>query len=55
PIDFVIYNSDSLEMPEGRRIDESDDYFNQIRRQWSKSLRNILVELPEYPDNYWNK
>ena len=55
PIDFVIYKSDSLETPEGRRIDENDEYFNTIRRQWSKALRNILVELPEYPDNYWNK
>lgn len=53
PIDFVLYNNDSLILPNGRRIDESDEYFNSIRRQWSKELRRILVELPKCPDGYW--
>ncbi|MGO2277477.1 MULTISPECIES: peptidase [unclassified Psychrobacter] len=53
PIDFVLYTNDSLTLPTGRRIDESDAYFNSIRRQWSEELRRILVELPKCPDGYW--
>ena len=53
PIDLVIYYNDSLVIPEGRRIDEDDDYFNTVRRQWSDALRQALIEMPECPDNYW--
>ncbi|MDO5767906.1 MAG: peptidase [Psychrobacter sp.] len=53
PIDLVIYHNDSLLIPEGRRIDEDDDYFNTVRRQWSNALRQALIEMPECPDNYW--
>ena len=53
PIDFVIYENDSLMLPKGRRIEEDDEYFKTISRQWSAALRNTLIELPECPDNYW--
>ena len=53
PIDFVLYDNDSLALPNGRRIDERDEYFNTIRHQWSDALRRTLVELPKCPDNYW--
>ncbi|MBF4488381.1 peptidase [Psychrobacter sp. N25K4-3-2] len=53
PIDFVLYKNDSLTMPNGRRIDENDAYFNSIRHQWSEELRRILIELPKCPDGYW--
>lgn len=53
PIDFVIYQNDSLTIPKGRRIDEKDEYFDTICHQWSEALRNTLIELPECPANYW--
>jgi putative proteasome-type protease len=53
PIDFVLYDNDSLALPNGRRIDERDEYFNTIRHQWSDALRRTLVELPKCPDGYW--
>lgn len=53
PIDFVIYQNNSLTLPKGHRIDEQDEYFNTIRHQWLEALRNTLFELPEYPDDYW--
>ena len=53
PIDFVIYENDSLTLPKGRRIEEDDEYFKTITRQWSEALRNTLIELPECPNDYW--
>ena len=53
PIDFVIYQNDSLTLPKGRRIEEDDEYFKTISRQWLEALRNTLVELPACPDHYW--
>ena len=53
PIDFVLYNNDSLSLPKGRRIDERDEYFNTIREQWLEALRKTLVELPKCPKGYW--
>lgn len=53
PIDFVLYENDSLILPKGRRIDERDEYFNTIRHQWLDSLRRTLIELPKCPDDYW--
>lgn len=53
PIDFVIYENDSLTLPKGRRIEEDDEYFKTISRQWSAALRNTLIELPECPNDYW--
>ena len=53
PLDFVLYRNDSLTLPEGRRIDEHDEYFNTIRHQWSEVLRQTLIELPKCPDGYW--
>ncbi|MFC6203941.1 MULTISPECIES: peptidase [Psychrobacter] len=53
PIDFLLYENDSLKLPKGRRIDDNDEYFNTIRSQWSEALRRTLVELPKAPDGYW--
>ncbi len=54
PIDFMIYQNDSLTLPKGRRIKTDDAYFNDISRQWSEALRNTLIELPACPDDYWS-
>ncbi|WLP95773.1 peptidase [Psychrobacter sp. M13] len=54
PIDFMLYENDSLKIPKGRRIDERDEYFNTIRHQWADALRKTLVELPKCPKGYWD-
>lgn len=53
PIDFVIYHNDSLTLPKGRRINETDAYFNTVRQQWSEALRATLTQLPDCPEGYW--
>lgn len=54
PVDFVIYQNDSLTIPKGRRIEADDEYFIDISRQWAEALRRTLVELPACPDDYWD-
>ncbi|MGP4952617.1 peptidase [uncultured Psychrobacter sp.] len=54
PIDFVVYQNDSLTMPKGRRIEADDEHFNKISRDWSEALRNTLMELPACPEDYWD-
>ncbi len=53
PIDFMIYQNDSLTLPKGRRIKADDEYFIDISRQWAEALRRTLIELPACPDDYW--
>ncbi|WP_296405585.1 peptidase [Psychrobacter sp.] len=55
PIDMVIYENDSLKVPNMKRIVESDEYFSVISKHWSDSLRESLLNLPNYPDDYWDK
>lgn len=54
PIDFMMYKNDSLIIPKGRRIDDQDEYFNTIRRQWADALRKTLIDLPKCPEGYWD-
>ena len=53
PLPAPFYESESLTLPKGRRIEEDDEYFKTISRQWSAALRNTLIELPACPENYW--
>jgi putative proteasome-type protease len=53
PIDVLVYHNDSLQMPQGYRIDENDEYFASIRQHWSDGLRKILNELEDSPVSYW--
>lgn len=53
PLDVLIYRTDSLDFPEGRRVYENDPYFSMIRQQWSDGLRTTLAALPPAPDDYW--
>ena len=53
PIDVLVYHNDSLQMPQGYRIDENDEYFASIRQHWSDGLRKILAELEDSPVSYW--
>lgn len=53
PIDLIIYKNDSLAFPEGKRIDEQDEYFAMLRKRWSEGLKQILLDMPRSPDDYW--
>ncbi len=53
PLDVLIYNADTMDFPEGRRIYENDPYFSMIRQQWSDGLRTTLAALPPAPDDYF--
>ena len=53
PIDMIIYENDSLKLPKIRRIDEDDSYFCELSKQWSDALRQALIDLPDYPEDYW--
>jgi putative proteasome-type protease len=49
PIDLLIYNRNTLRVGFQRHIEESDDYFNMIRKQWGEGLRKVFAQLPN-PD-----
>jgi putative proteasome-type protease len=49
PIDLLIYNHDSLRVGCQRYIDEGDDYFTMIHKQWGEGLRRVFAQLPN-PD-----
>lgn len=53
PIDMIIYENDSLKLPKIRRIDENDSYFCELSKQWSDALRQAVIDLPDYPEDYW--
>lgn len=53
PIDLIIYKNGSLSYPVGKRIDEHDEYFAMLRNKWSEGLRQILLDFPHSPDEYW--
>lgn len=49
PIDLVCYRADSLRVDESHRIDETDPYFQMIRREWSRGLRETFSRIEEPP------
>ncbi len=53
PIDLMVYRTDSLALPDGKRIDENDEYFRLLRTRWSEGLRQIFDTVPESPEDYW--
>lgn len=52
PLDLLVYRADSLEVPQGYRVEEGDAYFEGVREQWGEGLRELLGQLPETPDDY---
>lgn len=50
PIDLLVYRKDKFEVAVQRRFDESDPYFQQIRRQWSEALRAAYQAIPTLED-----
>ncbi|WP_137817771.1 proteasome-type protease [Pseudomonas sp. 2FG] len=53
PLDLLVYRTDSLEVPTGFRVHEGDAYFEEIRQQWCRGLRELLGQLPAPPGDYW--
>lgn len=53
PLDLIVYRSNQFNMPEGRRVYDTDPYFSLVRRQWADGLRNTMNNLPQPPDDYW--
>ena len=49
PIDLLIYNRNSLRVGFQRHIEETDDYFDMIHKQWGDGLRRVFAQLPN-PD-----
>jgi len=47
PIDLLVYEADSLSIKLQRRIDENDEYFQMVHRQWGEGLRRVFSQLPE--------
>jgi putative proteasome-type protease len=48
PIDLLIYNRDSFEVGELRRIEERDPYFRKLSNGWSQAIRNAFAHIDEY-------
>ena len=49
PIDLLIYNRNSLRVGFQYHIEEGDDYFTMIHKQWGAGLRRVFAQLPN-PD-----
>lgn len=52
PIDISVYHTNSFTIPQGRRIEENDPYFQNIRDKWSNGLIEILQGFDAPPDDY---
>ncbi len=52
PIDLMVYRTDSLALPRGKRITEDDPYLRTIRGEWSKGLLEILRSFDPPPGDY---
>ena len=46
PIDLLIYNRNSLRVGFQRHIEEGDEYFTMIHKQWGEGLRKVFGQLP---------
>jgi putative proteasome-type protease len=49
PIDLVCYRRDSLKVEMRRRLDPGDAYFTSLSAEWSRGVRKVFAELPEFP------
>ncbi|KGQ70451.1 peptidase [Chelonobacter oris] len=52
PIDLLVYQTDSLAMPKGIRLDEHNQYLQTIRSTWSNGLIDILHRFDLPPADY---
>ncbi|MGC3664142.1 hypothetical protein ACPTI4_30995, partial [Pseudomonas aeruginosa] len=52
-LEVLVYQRDSLILPEGYRVTVDDAYFSAISRQWSACLQDLLERLPSPPSAYY--
>lgn len=52
PIDLMVYQIDSLRMPQGRRIHADDEYMLQICQEWGSGLVRLLMDFDQIPLDY---
>ena len=48
PLDFQVYENDSLTQGDRGRITATDPYYQHISSQWGASLKAALDDLPKY-------
>ncbi|MEM8649070.1 MAG: proteasome-type protease [Pseudomonadota bacterium] len=48
PLDLQIYEKDSFEGGEARRINQDDEYFNSISSGWGEALKKAFDSLPDF-------
>ncbi|MGI9379352.1 MAG: peptidase [Methyloligellaceae bacterium] len=47
PLDLLIYERDRLDVERQMRIEENDNYFNELSEDWSEALRNAFSSSRE--------
>jgi putative proteasome-type protease len=47
PIDIICYQRDALVVRMRRKIDEGDQYFRTLSREWSRGTRQVFRGLPD--------
>jgi putative proteasome-type protease len=47
PLDLLSVHTDALRVQSHLNIDETDTYFQMIRKRWSESLRHAFHEIPD--------
>ncbi|WP_339512403.1 proteasome-type protease [Pseudomonas sp. RL_15y_Pfl2_60] len=52
PLDVLVYNANTLQVPTGFRVTQDDAYYQGIRKQWGEALQQTLLELPPAPEQY---
>ena len=52
PLDVLVYKVDSLHIPKGKRITQDNEYFKEISKQWSETLRRGLHEIPKPAEDF---
>ena len=48
PIDILVYDRDSLDVRQSRRIGENDEYFRRLSAAWSDALRTAVARMEEF-------
>ncbi|MCX7384177.1 MAG: peptidase, partial [Alphaproteobacteria bacterium] len=48
PIDLLVYERDTLEISQIRRIDNDDEYFRRLSKAWSDALRGSVEKMEEF-------
>jgi putative proteasome-type protease len=48
PIDILVYDRDSLDVRNSRRIGENDEYFRRLSAAWSEALRSAVGRMEEF-------